>query len=392
MKQFIQRYVLYGYMLPYNHFPDPEITNNHLGMDSSKRLGYIIKRGLGIVTATLFLLTATGCRQKSVSISFERFEDNPLITAFLLPDSDGDDINGPSLIKVPDWIPDKLGKYYLYFAHHKGKYIRLAYADDLRGPWKIYTPGTLQITETVGISSPLPADESQRRDGAETANDAVQHIASPDVHVDEAKREIVMFFHTPSVYNGRLGQYSFRAASSDGIHFKADSTVLGDCYFRVFERKGNHYAIARTGTLYRSTDGGHSFETGHNPFEHIQTKENFLRHAAVRVHNDKLFVFYSRIGDTPERILLSEINLTDDWKDWIAEQPVDVVQPEKDYEGADLPLTTSRAGLFWGKVRELRDPAIYVEENKWYLLYSVAGESGIAIGKLSNIESERSQK
>ena len=30
-------------------------------------------------------------------------------------------INGPSLIRVPDWLPDRLGTYYLYFGHHQGE-------------------------------------------------------------------------------------------------------------------------------------------------------------------------------------------------------------------------------------------------------------------------------
>ena len=42
-------------------------------------------------------------------------------------------INGPSLIRVPTWIEHPLGRYYLYFAHHKGEYIRLSYADRLEG-------------------------------------------------------------------------------------------------------------------------------------------------------------------------------------------------------------------------------------------------------------------
>ena len=29
-------------------------------------------------------------------------------------------INGPSLVRVPEWVEDPLGKYYLYFAHHRG--------------------------------------------------------------------------------------------------------------------------------------------------------------------------------------------------------------------------------------------------------------------------------
>ena len=37
----------------------------------------------------------------------------------------GDNINGPTLIRMPDWAPG-FGKYHLYFSDHKGKYIRLA--------------------------------------------------------------------------------------------------------------------------------------------------------------------------------------------------------------------------------------------------------------------------
>jgi hypothetical protein len=54
-------------------------------------------------------------------------------------------MNGPSLIRVPDWIERPLGRYYLYFGHHIGEYIRLAYADNLHGPWQIYEPGVLPL-------------------------------------------------------------------------------------------------------------------------------------------------------------------------------------------------------------------------------------------------------
>jgi hypothetical protein len=59
-----------------------------------------------------------------------------------------------------------------------------------------------------------------------------------------------------------------------------------------------------------------------------------------------------------------------------------VLQPEMDYEGADLPLKPSKGGRAPGRVRQLRDPAIFCEGKKVYLLYSVAGESGIAISEL----------
>jgi hypothetical protein len=75
----------------------------------------------------------------------ERLPGNPIIGPAMLPANDGENICGPSLIRVPPWLPNPLGSYYLYFAHHGGTYIRLAYADDLTGPWTVYAPGTLRL-------------------------------------------------------------------------------------------------------------------------------------------------------------------------------------------------------------------------------------------------------
>ena len=68
----------------------------------------------------------------------ERLGGNPIVTP---GDRIGENINGPSVIRVPDWVEDPLGRYYCYFAHHAGSFIRLAYADDMAGPWEIYDPG-----------------------------------------------------------------------------------------------------------------------------------------------------------------------------------------------------------------------------------------------------------
>lgn len=338
---------------------------------------------LTVAFASVMFLTNTSAQK----ISFTRFENNPIISQNNVPGAEGDDINGPSLIKVPDWVQNKLGKYYLYFAHHKGKYIRLAYANDLRGPWKIYKPGTLQLSQTIGAKAPFPAEEPQKHTGAETELDGVQHIASPDAHIDNANKQIVLYIHSPQVFNSKKGQYTYRAVSKDGIHFKADTVLLGESYFRVFQWGGSYYALGRSSSFWHSKDGKTTFEKGPNPFLAVQNPST-LRHSALRVFGDSLWVFYSRVGDKPEHILLSKIKLTPDWKNWVATKPVDIVAPEKEYEGANLPLKESKGGLFWGKTRELRDPALYVEGDKWYLLYTVAGESGIAIGQLSVISNQ----
>ena len=61
--------------------------------------------------------------------------------------------------------------------------------------------------------------------------------------------------------------------------------------------------------------------------------------------------------------------------------PVEVLRPEMNYEGISYPNEPSRKG---GGIeaQQLRDPGIFEEDGQLYLLYSVAGEEGIAIAEL----------
>ena len=111
----------------------------------------------------------------NTAISQTRLPQNPILTS-ASSDTIGTNINGPSLIRVPVWVEKPLGRYYLYFAHHAGKFIRLAYANQLSGPWNVYEPGTLQLNDVKACHD---------------------HDASPDVHVDEQETKIRMYFHCP---------------------------------------------------------------------------------------------------------------------------------------------------------------------------------------------------
>ena len=64
------------------------------------------------------------------------------------------------------------------------------------------------------------------------------------------------------------------------------------------------------GELRRSRDGLTGFESGPVLFRPE------MRHSAVRLAGDALDVFWSRVGDTPERILHSRIRLRGDWTQW----------------------------------------------------------------------------
>jgi hypothetical protein len=62
------------------------------------------------------------------------------------------------VIRVPPWVKQPLGRYYMYFAHHMGAFIRLAYADSIAGPWKIYEPGVAPVRNSAFRPQPDPPE------------------------------------------------------------------------------------------------------------------------------------------------------------------------------------------------------------------------------------------
>lgn len=325
---------------------------------------------------------------EGTQLRIERLVDHPIVSPETDP-SIGVNIQGPSLIRVPDWVPDPLGKYYLYFADHKGSYIRLAFADDLKGPWKVHKPGALPLADSHFLTDkPAVSEEdlsqalSYMRNvlGDKTRTDEqwlddliIPHIASPDVHVDHANRRIVMYFHG---LNAFASQISRVALSPDGVNFEARPEVVGRTYMRAIKHEGATYVLAMPGIIYRTADGLTGFEEGPKLFN------KNMRHSGLLKRGDRLNVFWTQVGDAPESILLSTIDISGDWKSWKDSEPRLVLSPERDWEGADAPLEPSVRSTAYGHVNQLRDPAIFEEDGRVFLLYAVAGESGIAIAEV----------
>jgi hypothetical protein len=312
----------------------------------------------------LFLLAAAQDAPSPLKVT--RFAENPIVRPEMLPGKEGANINGPSLIRVPDWVEKPLGRYYLYFAHHNGKSIRLAFADALEGPWRLHEAGALRLEDAPGCRG---------------------HIASPDAIVVAERKEIRLYFHGPA--KDAKGQMTFVALSPDGVNFRASADPLCPFYFRAFRRDGMWYGMSKGGLLWRSKDGLGGFEEGPNPLTGEERKDKpgynspGPRHVALHPAGDALWVYYSSIGDAPERLLRRRVDLSGDWRNWRASPPEEVLRPEKPYEGTDLPVKASSAGASHGREHALRDPAIFEEGGKTFLLYSVAGESGIAIAGMT---------
>jgi hypothetical protein len=343
-----------------------------------------------LVPSVLALALSTGPQAPdgAARASATRLRQNPLITVKTSP-SLGDNVNGPAIVRAPAWMKNPLGRYYAYFAHHKGRFIRLAYADAIAGPWTIYEPGVLRVEDTAFMRPPPdPPDDLT----------FYTHVASPEILVDAERQRMVMWFHgwwtdgkpwpadrsaTPAwARQNGYAQFTQSAVSSDGIHFSVQPPITKVSYLRAFLLDGYFYSVARLGVLARSRDPLASFEVGPNPFRDGPYAGR-VRHVALLRRDRALFVFFSGIGDAPERILLSTIELTGGWQTWKASAPVEVLRPETSYECPDLPNQPSQPGEIYGPAQQVRDPALFEEGGKIFLFYTVCGEQGIAAAEVT---------
>jgi hypothetical protein len=337
------------------------------------------------------LVVAIAVAPVSAQIKVARFEQNPLITP-RTSRSLGSNVNGPTVIRVPDWVQRPLGRYYMYFANHMGEFIRLAYADNITGPWKIHEAGVLHVRDTA-LSRPGP-------DPKETLEDFYTHVASPEILIDHQQKRFVMWFHgwwtngenwpaDPTAarawaQKSGYSQFTQAAISTDGLQFDASPAITRTSYIRIVQHDGFYYGVSRLGRLSRSKDPLASFELGPNPFRDGPYAGR-IRHVAVILRANRLFVFFTAIGDAPERVMLSTIDLAGDWSTWRASAPVDVLQPERGYECTNLPNAPSESGDIAVPVRQIRDPYVFEEGGKTYLFYSICGEQGIAAAGITRI-------
>ena len=280
----------------------------------------------------------------------------------------GANINGACPIKAPSWLAERLGRYYLYFAHHNGDHIRLAYADDVQGPWRIYSPGVLHLAES----------------------EARGHLASPDVRIDEATRSLELLYHGP-LQQGQVRLYPYEsqatylARSYDGINFTPTGKgPIAPPYLRHFDWKGTTYGLCMA--LDPALGGGRSGlllrRTIHGAFEPGPRIIPAMRHAAVAVRNGLLEVFFTAVGDVPEHIKYVTVSLAEDWVDWTATGESSLLTPVAAWEGGDLPITGSSPGASKDREHALRDPGYLRDGANEYLFYSGAGERNIGCVRL----------
>jgi hypothetical protein len=328
-----------------------------------------------------FLAAAWASGDPVSAVRAIRHARNPIITESMLPGEDGGSINGPALIRAPGWVRNPLGRYYLYFAHHSGHYIRFAYAERPEGPWKVRPGGVLNLKDQKAVTG---------------------HVASPDAVVDDAARRVYLFYHG-KVGRGS-GQQTSVAVSEDGIHFRPLDVVVGPAYLRVFQHENVWYAMTGRGALLKGPGLGGPFQPvgqvigpeipaaldpvrreeadakGGRPA--VGADRYSLRHLAVDAMGSRLAIYFTCVGHRPERIFATFVDLKGAPETWRARGVVEVLRPTQPWEGAGLPLEYSKGGRSRARENGLRDPAVYREDGRAWLLYSTAGEHGIGIAEL----------
>ena len=301
---------------------------------------------------------------------------------------EADNINGPSCVRIPDWVPaearaDPTAVYYLYFAKHSGNFIRLAWAADLSGPWTAYHLSSALPLQDRGVLSLGTSDTISPGNGIVLDG----HIASPQVLIDDVNQQFVMYYHAPAEHNGTdKGQSTVVATSADGLNYNLPSeggqvghgtrpVILGESYFRVFEQDGDLYAFSNTGDIWKAPDplnpytppGGHDYakdywKRGPNPFVDVARERGWPelrpRHFAVLKRENILYSFLTHKVDTPERVMVATFDfdsLPAEYTAWTFRFPEqEVLRAASDWEGAQFPPVASEPGAENNGVNQLR--------------------------------------
>ncbi|MEL7466856.1 MAG: hypothetical protein AAFN27_00280 [Pseudomonadota bacterium] len=304
-------------------------------------------------------------------ISVDRIGSGPIIHQDLHP-SLGDNINGPSLVRVPDGLAGALGRYYLYFSHHKGQHIRLAVADRIEGPWQIHSPGVMPLRETPFTLTVPNAPQpnwaiSQGTDGL------YPHLASPDVRIRH-DGAFEMYVHG---LDASGEQVTWRAQSANGLSWRFTGKPIVDSYLRLFQSGGTTYAMARCSRIWRLDQAG--WQRGGVAIS------DTVRHVAVLIRRDQLHVLFTRIGDAPERILHTSISLNGAWRRWqAASDPEHVLSPDLPWEGSNEPVSPSKVGAV-SFSNALRDPCLFEDQGTVWMVYAGGGESALGLARVTGL-------
>lgn len=176
----------------------------------------------------------------------------------------------------------------------------------------------------------------------------------------------------------------------------------------VYSKDDNYYyAIAKTqddpvgsAILCRSKNLSGPFEQGPILARGMRHVDMHIVHRMERDRERTIFfVFYTLIGDLPEKVMLGNIDVSVGFKDWMKWKmlpgPI-ILKPQYWYEHGGAPPVASKPGAATEILYEIRDPHFLPDDAQelddgaligdilsGLLFYTVQGENRIAMAKLS---------
>lgn len=231
-------------------------------------------------------------------------------------------------------------------------------------------------------------------------------LHSPSIAVDEEQQRLYMYIHGHGCH-GAKQQPTLLFTSHDGLSWDFDQAklrrppyLLWDLFYlsapRYSPRDDFYYAIAKTqedsigsAVLCRS-------KSLHGPFEQGPILMKGGRHMDMYIHpgSSDMYVFFTLIGDAPERILLGMIDRSPasggshNWLDWKFLPGPIIIQPEYEFEHGNAPLKPSKPGPGLTVLNEIRDPHFLphndtdLKKLSGFLFYTVQGEQKLAMSTL----------
>jgi len=157
--------------------------------------------------------------------------------------------------------------------------------------------------------------------------------------------------------------------------------VFYDGHYFSIAKRGGSTVLCRGASLLGPWEQGQVLNEG----------TRHVRHGDIHIRGNHLYVFFTVIGDSPERIVLGDIYMSQalDWKDWKLHLGPILFEPEYYHEHGSAELKMSEMGPAKGILRQLRDPHFLSDKEspKDYLngllFYTAQGEQGTAIARLS---------
>lgn len=326
----------------------------------------------------------------------------------LLPNRGGS-VNTPAPLRVRPWMaknnPSLFGHdvftIMYYSGHVSGSTIKLLTLEESNKGRRWKDPGVVLSFE------PMPC----------------QSVHSPSILASDKDELLIMYVHGHKCENlpdAKWGQPTLLYSSSDGVTWTRESfEVEGGndlFYFTAPVRRrpprrensqaedGHYYAMSR---VYPTARNPHAFllrskELG-GPWQRGPELARGLRHFDLHPSDDEaetggFHVWFSMIGDAPERILLGSIDTTsEDWMDWKLLPGPRILAPERWYEHGRMPIQVSKEGAAAGNMlHQINKPRFLPDDDyrvdsaassdyvmSGFLFYVVQGEKGVAVARVA---------